>query len=419
MLWNLLLKDLKRVRHSPWPYVINLALPLCITALIGMVFGSSSHGGGLGQIKVAVVDQDDSVLGRFLRSAMSQGDARKYLSLSFPGEQEALRQINANQLSAVLIIPKGFTRAYLKADRQAVLKLVKNPAESFYPAIVEEVMKVLVTALNGVSQNLHEELPAWLELVDQTGQTDMRAIAPLLTRMGGKLDRARPYLFPPLVTYSKEVRAKEKAADQGAAANIFGYLLPGLAAMFLLFLADNAIRDLYREVRLRTFDRFRTVRYYVFPFILSKVLLAMAVLILGSLILFGGGGLIFGIAWSRPLPMIVLVVAFALCAAGFMAFLAALARTERRADMLNSVVVLLLSFVGGSFFPARQLPALLRDHLSPLMPNYWFIESIRSLQSGDASSWLAVGIRLAGVGLVLMVLASTLFQRMLGKGIRA
>jgi hypothetical protein len=42
MLWQLLIKDLKRARHNPWPYVINLALPLCITALIGLVFGPSA-----------------------------------------------------------------------------------------------------------------------------------------------------------------------------------------------------------------------------------------------------------------------------------------------------------------------------------------------------------------------------------------
>ena len=57
MLWTLLIKDLRRVWHNPWPYLINLALPLCITALIGLVFGPSTQGGGLGQIKLAVVDE--------------------------------------------------------------------------------------------------------------------------------------------------------------------------------------------------------------------------------------------------------------------------------------------------------------------------------------------------------------------------
>src|SRR5256885_397382 len=148
MLWDLLIKDLRRARHNPWPYVINLALPLCITGLIGLVFGPSSKGGGIGQIKLAVVDQDDSVLSRFLRGGMNQGDAKKYLSVSFLDRAESLKQINANQISAVLIIPKGFTQTYLRGDGPVAFELIKNPAQSFYPAIVEELVQVLVTALN-------------------------------------------------------------------------------------------------------------------------------------------------------------------------------------------------------------------------------------------------------------------------------
>src|SRR6185369_1275837 len=110
MLWTLLIKDLKRARRNPWPYLINLALPLCITALIGLAFGPASKDGGLGQIKVAVVDDDDSVLSSLLRGAMNQGDFKKHLEARFLERKEALKQIHDNKISAVLIIPKGFTR---------------------------------------------------------------------------------------------------------------------------------------------------------------------------------------------------------------------------------------------------------------------------------------------------------------------
>jgi len=147
MLWELLVKDLKRARHNPWPYIINLALPLCITALIGLVFGPASKGGSLGQIKLAIVDQDNSVLSRFIRAGLDQGEAKKYLLVTFPEEAEALKQIKANQLSAVLIIPRGFTQSYLKGEPPVAFDLIKNPAQSSYPAIVEELAQVLVTAL--------------------------------------------------------------------------------------------------------------------------------------------------------------------------------------------------------------------------------------------------------------------------------
>src|SRR5436309_5988342 len=196
MLWTLLLKDLSRARHNPWPYLINLALPLCITALIGLVFGPSSKGGGLGQIKVAVVDDDDSVLSTLLRGAMNQGDFKKHLEARFLEREEALKQIHDNKISAVLIIPKGFTQTYLAGERRVALELVKNPAQSVYPAILEELLQVTVAGLNAVARNLRSDLPEWKDVFEREGRPDMKRIADLLVRPGNRFEKAEHYLVP-------------------------------------------------------------------------------------------------------------------------------------------------------------------------------------------------------------------------------
>src|SRR5258708_25300447 len=103
MLWTLLWKDLRRARHNPWPYILNLALPLCITGLIGVVFGPSSKGGGLGVIKVALVDEDDSLLSSLMRGAMNQREFSKRIEAQFLDRGEALRRIDENKLSGVFI----------------------------------------------------------------------------------------------------------------------------------------------------------------------------------------------------------------------------------------------------------------------------------------------------------------------------
>ena len=418
MLWTLLIKDLKRARRNPWPYLINLALPLCITALIGLTFGPSSKDGVLGQITVAVVDDDDSVLSSLLRGAMNQGDFKKHLEARFLERKEAFKQIHDNKISAVLIIPKGFTRAYLAGEGRVALELIKNPAQSFYPAILEELLQVTVAGLNAVARNLRSDLPEWNDVFEKEGRPDMQRIAGLLVRVGDRFEKAEHYLFPPLVGYETATQAKAKTESPGF--NIFAFLLPGMAAMFLMFLADHAIRDLYHENQARTLDRFRTLHDRLLPFVISKVVLAMAVVGLGSIVMFGGSVLIFRIHWERPLEMAAVILAFGLFAAGFMAVIAALARNERRANALNSVLVMCLSFVGGSFFPARQLPPLFRDHLSPLMPNYWFIESLRGLQSGAGEmAWVWAALKLFAFGLALVIAASWIFQRALTKGIRS
>lgn len=417
LLWTLLLKDLARVRRNPWPYAINLALPIFMTAVIGLAFGSSAKPGGLGRIKLAVVDEDDSIVSSLLRGALNQGDAKNYLEARFLDRRAALEEINHNRISAVISIPRGFTRRYLQGE-PAAIELIKNPAQGLYPAIIEEMVQVAVTALNVVARNLGPDFPDWLKPSATEAAPDLDELLNFLNGIGEKLKKGKSYLVPPLITYSRETRKTEKGPAPSF--NIFAFLLPGLAAMFFLFLADNAVRDLYREIRLKTFDRYRTVRGDLLAFIFSKVLLSLAILGMASLVVFLGGGKIFSIRWSRPLPLAIVVLTYALFASGFMAFLAALARNERRADVLNGVIILCFSFVGGSFFPSSQLPRFLRQFITPVLPNFQFIETFRSLQFGwDLPvPWPVAAGQLALAGFGLIAAAVWMFRQTSEKGTR-
>ena len=119
MLRVLLAKDLRRAWRNPLPWLINLLVPLCMTALIGLAFGGKPDSGAMGRIRFAVVDEDKTPLTDLLRGAANQRDAGQYLDPVFLDRGTALRQINENKLSAVLIIPEHFTRHYL-TGREAV-----------------------------------------------------------------------------------------------------------------------------------------------------------------------------------------------------------------------------------------------------------------------------------------------------------
>jgi ABC-2 type transport system permease protein len=133
----LLLKDLRRAWRNPVSWLVFLAIPLVITALIGLVFGPKSNDTSLGRIKFALVDEDNSALTRFLRGAINQGKGGEHLDPVFLGRAEALQQIQDDKLSAMVVIPAGFTRDYLRTTNVVSLELVKNPAQSIYPAVLE------------------------------------------------------------------------------------------------------------------------------------------------------------------------------------------------------------------------------------------------------------------------------------------
>jgi ABC-type multidrug transport system permease subunit len=410
MLRVLLAKDLRRAWRNPLPWVINLALPLCITALIGLAFGGKSDNGALGRIRFAIVDEDDSVVSRFLRSAANQSEGSKYLEPVFLERKAALREVENDKLSAVLIIPQHFTRNYLTGREAVGLELIKNPAQSVHPAVLEELLGAVITALNAISRNFQSEFPEWQTVFE--GRADYHKIAALIERAGDRIQTVEKYVNPPLVSYEREVRASGSKAGGGPAFNLFAYLLAGMTAMFLLFLASNGMSDLHRELQQRTFERFHTLRQQLLPFVAGKVVFTVVVLLLSSVIMLGGGALVFRIHWQQPVALLALTFGYACFAAGLMALMVTLVTDEHRAGALTNIIGMMLSIAGGCAFPPQGLPAFVRDHISPLLPTYWFSESVRSLQSASANvSWVIVSLKLAVLSAVLVALATFLFRR--------
>lgn len=430
MLRVLLAKDLRRVRRNPLPWCINLIIPLCITALIGLVFGGRSDSGALGRIRFAVVDEDQTPLSSFLRGAANQGEGGKYLEPVFLERAAALRQINDNKLAAVLIIPTNFTRHYLTGRDRVSLELIKNPAQSIHPAVLEELLGAVVTGLNAIARNFQSEFPEWQAVFE--GKGDYRKVAALIERAGDKLKAAKEFVNPPLIIYEKEVRADAPKAgdDKGGSGtdrtpksrpefNLFAYLLAGMSAMFLLFLASNGMTDLHREVRFRTFERYHTMRQQLLPFVTGKVIFTVVLLLLSSAVMLGGGALVFRIHWQQPLALAALVLGYAAFAAGLMAVLTALVADERLVSTLSTILGMALGLAGGCAFPPQNLPGFLREHISPWLPTWWFAETVRSLEFGNHPSWGVVTLKFAGLSVALIALAAWLFRRRFRTGLRA
>jgi ABC-2 type transport system permease protein len=427
----LLAKDLRRAWRNPLPWLIHLIVPLAMTALLGLVFGGKSDHGALGQIRFAVVDEDRSLLSAVLRGAADQHQDGGHLEPVFLDRAAAMQLVNAGKISAVLIIHTNFMRDYLAARDPVSLELIKNPAESIHPAVVEELLGALATGLNAVSRNFLSDLDLSQWQAVALGRADYSEVAAQANRVGHRLRLAAKIVYPPIIGY--ESRSDEGATNpvtSGAGhatqagnndrGSLFAYLLVGLSGMFLLFLGQNAMTDLHRELRAGTFERYQTLCQPLWPFLLGKMMFAVVVLLLGSAVLLGGGGLVFRIHWQHLLALAALVLGYAGFVAAFFAVLVALVPDERRARVLNNLAGMALGIVGGCTFPPEQLPAFLRDHVTPLMPSHWFVEGARQLQfAGAGAAWGEDLFGLVAGGLVLAALSAVLFRRRFQSGVRA
>jgi ABC-2 type transport system permease protein len=221
------------------------------------------------------------------------------------------------------------------------------------------------------------------------------------------------------VSYAKaELERKEEKKSSGL--SVFAYILPGMASAFLLFLADHSMRDIHREKRLHTLARLQTVTNGVGTFVASKVIVSALTVFLGSVILFGVSTVTFGIDWGSPALVALSCAGYALFAAGFLAMIVALVHSERRSESVNTMLLFAIAFLGGSYFPAEQLPAFMREQICPLMPNYWFIESLRAIAGGQSfADSLRIVLQLGAAGVVLGIIAAFMLRHQLTAGGRA
>lgn len=422
LLRTLLGKDLRRIRRNPVPIIIQMGIALLLVAVIGLAFGRpAKSGSGLAPIKWSIVDEDDSVFTELLQNSVNSKELSKYFDTQFLAREEALRLINENELSAVLIIPKDFTNAFLDgSDETLKLELIKNPAQSLYPAIVEEGMNALVALLNALSRNFGEDLRAWRGILEAQDETDFISttfiVAGLLKETGDRLEGVKEYLAPPLVTFNSETRIDGSENDEKPF-NLYSWLFAGMAGMFLLMISNSLTSDLYREARFRTLSRFVTLQDGLFLFVAGKMILVTLIVLISAIILFVGASLLFGFKWQNPAEVAAVVFGYSVCSAGLTSCIASIAGKEKRADTINTIVIMGLAVLGGTMVQTDQLPGIIRDYISPYLPTTWFIGTIRSLQETDTPiGWIGVWVRLCVVGVMLTFVSSFLFHRRLQKG---
>lgn len=419
MLRTLLAKDFARTRRNPWPWVINLLIPLLIVAIIGLTFGGAVKGEKmLGRVRFAVVDEDNTIVSRFLRGSLNQDQAARQIEPVLMERTPALAELKSNKLSGVVIIPLGFTDDFL-SNKPIAFELIKNPAESIKPTLLEEGLGALSTALDALGRNFAPELKdlraALSDDLDRTARNAM------ILRWVDRFDDLAPLVETPLIGYKKPAAGTgdnaSGKADDGF--NIFGHILIGMAAMFLLFLGSVGMGDLHREIELRTLARYQTLHVSLVSFIGAKVVFTGAMVLLCAAILFGGGALGFGISWHHPLPLAVLCGAFAFCTTGLMAVLVAWIPDQRKGEGIRSMVSMILGMAGGCAFPVEGLPPFFQNFVKPVMPTHWFVSTARNLEYGGGAPWGIAALKLALLGAVLLTLAAVLFRSHFAKGGRA
>jgi ABC-2 type transport system permease protein len=397
--WLIGIKDVKLAFRDQAALLLMLLAPFLLTIGLGFVTGRfSGSTGGLSEIPVLVVNLDQEELGNTLVEIFESEELSELLAPEeVSDEAEARRRIDADEASAAVIVPEGYTRSIFSAEgasESTVVEIVlyTNPARPTGAGIIQTIVEQFIGRVElgriggeiAITQLVESgRLPMDPEAIAAAGSQISEEMAI------GQEDEA-------FITLDQSTRDGEAVEF-----DVLAYLAPGMALMFLMFTVSNGGRTLLLERAQGTLPRLLVSPTPSAAILAGKVLGIFLTGVAQLVILIGGSSLMFNLKWGDPLGLAALILASVFGATGWGLLLTALARTPGQVSGIGSALMLTFGILGGSFISLDQLPPAVQ-WISKITPNAWGLDGFTTLALGGSLADL--GGPLSGLGIMGLVL---------------
>lgn len=371
--------DLRRSLRNRSLIITTVLGPVILAAIISLAFGSEGFDATIG-----VADEDGSPLSTGIADGLA-GAGGGGLDLEAVGSaDEARARVDDGELDSAIVIPAGFAASLAGSQPQALDVLVAPDSP-----LAGEVARAVAT-------NVAARVDAG------------RLAAALTVAVGGP-----PPAPEALAGVDLPIVLRQSGTGDVSPAAYFG---PSMGLLFLFFAVGVVAQRMLEEHRTKVLDRVRTTPVTLRQVLAGKALSAVITGLLALLVIWGVTSVALGADWGDPVGVVALLVAASLAIAAIGCLVAAVARTERAADSLSTVLALVLALLGGSFIPLADMPAPLA-RIALATPNGLALRGFAELSAGGGT--LADVLPHVGVLLVWAVvvggLAGWLVPRRLGR----
>lgn len=383
MIGTIMKTRLLHLRRDRVLQALTFLLPIAFFSIFALVFGGRAGGGASVRVDVGVVDEDGSDVSTRLLGALKK---EKGLTVSRSektkaGEQPLDREraralVQGGQLDVAVVVPKGFGAAFPGfASGAPEVEVCVDPANPIAAQMVVGLLqKIGITSLFDVfwrqgiaafERYAGALTPQQRQAVDQWEQ-ELAA----QTKPQGEGSDAAEAMAGGLVRTKVVDVIRQRAPRTG----IIAFYAAGMGVMFLLFMASGVGGALLEEAEAGTLERLLSSRLGMGRLLLGKWLYLTLLGCVQVTVMFVWGALVFGLDLGSHLGGFVIMTAVtAAAASGFGLVLATLCRSRQQLAGLSTIVILIMSVLGGSMFP-RFLMSKTMQKLGLLTFNGWALD---------------------------------------------
>jgi ABC-2 type transport system permease protein len=411
------------LRRDRGALALSFVLPIAFFTIFAVIFAGRRD--ITPRITIIVVDEDHS------DASQKLVDGLRHESLSIitrPSSKQGVQQpdytpvtaeaaVKAGDAPLALIIPRGFGNHPLSfgpAQSGATLEMLKDRSDIVAPQIVTGLLqKVAMTSMPAAMAQ------QGVEYMDQYAggltpeqrkkiEENLAALSALEKRSSHHSEpRGDSKVGMPIAISARDVVGENKNNP------MVSFYAAAIGVMFLLFTASGAGGSILDEAESGTLDRVLSSRVTMGTLLTGKLCYCSLLAFSQLIVMFLWAWLVFKLDFIPHLAgFVVMGLSTAFAVAAFGMLLASACRTRAQLGPLSTLVILIMSSIGGSMFPRFLMPQAMQK-AGLLTINAWAIDGFTKVFWRDepvSHLWPQVLVLIL-VGAVLFAFARGIARR--------
>ncbi len=386
--------------------LMALVVPVVFFMIFAEIFATAA--GDQLQLRIAIVDEVRSDESTRLLAALTAEPAIRPVPAELTRES-ARDQVRRGTADVGLIIrADGENLATASGLAAPPLLLLVDPSRSVTATVLTgHLQRAYFKALPDLAVGRVAELIG-TEFTTFTPDQQAEIAAGLRDlRAGAGTERPAGWTFDELVE-------RDNVAGQNAALNNVAYYAGAVAFMFLLFAAAQSALGILDDQEAGILDRIAAGPGGIDVVVNGRFLFIVLQGLVQTCLIFGVAWLGYGVDLPGNFgPWAMISVSSAVLAAGLGLLLVTACQTRAQAQVLPTVVILIMSAIGGSMVPRFFMPHWLQQ-LGWATPNTWALEAYSGVfwRSEPALQLVPICFSLFGIGIAALGLSHWFGRRL-------
>ena len=413
-MFKITIKDLKLFLTDRRARMLTFLLPIALITLFALAFGAMGGKNKSHTFELLLSDEDNT---KASHNAIELLDSVKHLKLIPKPLAEAQNLVKKGKYDGVIILHKGFGDSLANGGKMP-LEIQYDEAQEaelgmLQQSLMPTLFKMPMTGAGDMKKSMHGRFDKMLGTKDVKVQHKVNSqfdtLYETIQKTNPKKGSAGGWDMSSDIKMTKLV-----VADNDNALALI-QAVAGTAIMMLLFSVAGMGASLLDEKQEGTLKRLLYSPVPPMSILFGKMMFATIIAIMQLTIMFLFAWIVFGLKIMENIPsLIVMILATAFACSSFGVFLASFAKSRSQVTSMATLIVLVMSCIGGSMIPLFFMPEWM-SKIAVVSINYWGIQGFfdifwRKLPITDSGFMMKVGI-LVGIGLVMNIISVRLFKK--------